>query len=322
MSPDPKSASAPGGNPIICVGEALIDLIANPADSWSEIEQFVPRVGGAPANTAVAIARLGGDSAFLGCLARDQPGDWIQEQLGAFGVDLSRSTVTEHAQTRLAAVTGPADSRDFVFYGSPAADELLTPEHVDDAGLEDASALIASSLLLLTEPGRSAMHRLLERAAQHSIPLTFDPNPRPKSWLDPEQTRRLLLPFIKQAKILKLGASEPTILGMTIEQIRSAQPSDAVLVLTDGANGCWYWYGETDSRLVPSIQVDAIDSTGAGDAFTAALTLRSVEQQGRITFEDIRFASVVGALTTTRHGAMDALPDRASVERMLGERRN
>jgi fructokinase len=317
----PAGQSDAPGNPdrIICAGEALIDLIAPPTSDWSEIDGFVPRIGGAPANAAVAIARLGGKSAYLGCMASDQPSDWIRERLLAEGVEISGTRICRDAQTRLAVVTGPDDQRDFVFYGSPAADTLLTPEDVDRAGIESSAAILAGSLLLLSEPGRSAMHRILEIATRDGVPISFDPNPRPKSWPDPITARESMIPFIQSATILKLGASEPDILGMSVQQIRDEQPGDAVLVLTDGPNGCWYWYGEDDSVAVPPVSVDSVDSTGAGDAFTAALTLRYVERGGKIEISDLRFASVVGAMTTTRQGAMDALPDRQSVEEFLTE---
>ncbi len=319
MSVHPSHSRNTRSGPIICAGEALIDLIATPANTWSEIDYFLPRIGGAPANTSVAIRRLGGQSAFLGSLANDQPGVWIRERLTDEGVDLSRMMFTDHGQTRLATVTGPIDHRDFVFYGAPAADTLLTPDHVRNVTLQDASAIIIGSLLLLSEPGRSAILKLLGIADEFAIPITFDPNPRPQSWPDPEQARECLLPFVRQARILKLGAEEPEILGMTIEELRTEQPLGGVLILTDGANGCWYWYGDDRSRAVPPFSVDAVDSTGAGDAFTAAITLRSVERDGRIEFEDVRFASAVGALTTTRQGAMDALPYRSSVDALLSK---
>ncbi|MEX2425622.1 MAG: PfkB family carbohydrate kinase, partial [Thermomicrobiaceae bacterium] len=190
---------------IISAGEALIDLLASPTDNWWEIESFVPRIGGAPANASVAISRLGGQAGFLGCLADDPPGDWIRQRLSGEGVDLSKCVAVQNAQTRLAVVTGSVEQRDFVFYGSPPADSLLAPEHVDNAGIEEASAVIIGSLLLLSEPGRSALMRILEIATQKGTPLTFDPNPRRKYWPDPEIARQSMLPFIRSASILKLG---------------------------------------------------------------------------------------------------------------------
>ncbi|MEX2425333.1 MAG: PfkB family carbohydrate kinase, partial [Thermomicrobiaceae bacterium] len=165
----------------------------------------------------------------------------------------------------------------------------------------------------------SAMMRVLEIASGLGISLTFDPNPRRKSWPDPENAPQTMLPFIRSASILKLGVGEPDTLGMTIGQIRSEQPTDSVLVLTDGSNGCWYWYGEAASEPVPSVAVESVDSTGAGDAFAAALTLRFVEAGRHIGRSDVEYTTVVGALTTTRQGAMDALPDASAVNDYLRE---
>jgi fructokinase len=303
--------------PIVCVGEALIDLIADDADSWADIGHFIPRIGGAPANMSVAIQRLGGRARFLGCLADDGPGTWIRQQLEVDQVDLSDARVVERGQTRLAVVTGPFDQRDFTFYGYPAADTMLSPSDIDTAFIENAGAITAGSLLLQSEPSRAAMHRLLERSQEHQIPLVFDPNPRPSLWPDPDEAQKAMLPFIMAATILKLGTNETTILGLSIEEIRSCQPSDAVLILTDGANGCWYWYGETIGEWVPTVTVDAVDSTGAGDAFTAALTHRYVLKNGAIDRSDVYFANVAGALTTTVHGAMDALPVHSTIKSVI-----
>jgi fructokinase len=314
--------SVTGARPIVCVGEALVDLIATEAENWSGIEQFVPRIGGAPANTAVAIKRFGGDSAFLGCLANDDPGQWIYQRLADEGIDLTSSVQVSNAQTRLAIVTGPIDRREFVFYGNPPADSLLTPEAIEHASIGQASAVMAGSLLLLSEPGRSAMFLLLDVAVRHDVPITFDPNPRAGSWPEPAFAREMMMPFIQQASILKLGAEEPDLLGLTIEQIRAEQPEGAVLVVTDGPNGCRYWYGDERAQSVSTVPVRSVDSTGAGDAFSAALTLRYVANLRNITLDDLRFASVVGALTTTRHGAMNALPDRSEIDAAMREWRD
>ena len=314
-----SDATTSGKTQILCVGEALIDLLATPADSWEAIDQFTPRIGGAPANASVAIQRLGGSAAFLGCIANDDPGIWIRERLDAENVDMSRAISVSRAQTRLALVTGPSDNRDFVFYGHPAADTVLSPENIEQIELDRAAAIMVGSLLLLSEPSCSAMFRLLDLARQRKIPIIFDPNPRVKSWPDPDQARELLLPFIRSARLLKLGMDEPAVLGMSPDEIRSQQPDGSVFVLTDGANGCWYWYGEVDSRRIPAPQVQSVDSTGAGDCFTAALTLRAVEKGWRIGDEDVHFASVAGALATTTYGAMDAIPHRWQVEEMMKE---
>jgi fructokinase len=311
----------PPGPVIACVGEVLIDLISTPTSDWSRIEQFVPRIGGAPANAAVALRRLGGQSVFIGGLASDAPGQWIRQRLVAEQIDISGSPVLPDAQTRLAAVTGPIDDRSFDFYGSPAADSLLTPEHINASSLAQSAAIMLGGLLLLTEPGRSSLREVLDLADRHDIPIVFDPNPRPSLWPDPRVARDRMMPFIEKARILKLGVDEPSILGLTVDQIRAHQPEDSVLVLTDGARGCWYWYGDAGVRHVPSIPVTAVDSTGAGDAFNAALTLRMVERGQALDDDDLHFASAVGALATTREGAMDALPWRETVERALAENR-
>jgi fructokinase len=307
--------TSPG--PVLCVGEVLVDLIAHDATKWQDITYFEPRIGGAPANAAVAIKRLGGNASFVGCISGDEPGRWIRQRLESEGISLDHADTGSPGQTRLAVVTGPAHNRQFDFYGHPAADTLLIPEHIDRASVSAASAVMFGSLLLLTESSKAAIHHLLEQANRHNVPIVFDPNPRPAMWPDPETTRNHLIPIIKQAKMLKLGRDELRLLGMTADQIRAEQPADSILAITDGANGCLYWYGEIEARQIAPFSVDSVDSTGAGDSFTASLLLRMVSNSGAIDDDDIRFASACGALTTTRVGAMDALPTLNEVEQVL-----
>lgn len=303
--------------PIICVGEALIDLFAPPITETITLDPLAARIGGAPANMSIAISRLGGSAAFLGCLADDLPGRWIRSRLSAEGVDLSMVRATTDGQTRLALVTGPPDDRDFTFYGDPAADSLLSEDDLDPERIAAAPAVIVSSLGLTTEPSRTALYRLLEICRDRAVPVVFDPNPRRKTWPDPDEAFRLMRPIIEQAAVLKMGEHEPAMLGTDAEGLRAIQPAGAYLVLTQGPIGCRYWYGDGGPASVAPFAVEAVDSTGAGDAFTAALTFRFAASGYRLSLPDLEFASAVGALTTRSEGAMDALPHPAAVESLL-----
>lgn len=302
---------------IICAGEALIDLFAPAANEGFALDPLAARIGGAPANMSVAISRLGGTAAFLGCLTDDLPGQWIRSQLADEGVDLSLLRICDEGQTRLALVTGPPDDRDFAFYGHPPVDTLLSPDDLDPGAIAGASAVIVSSLGLTADPSRTALYRLIDICQEHGVPVVFDPNPRRKTWTDPDEALRLMRPIIEQAAVLKMGEQEPALLGVDADGLRAMQPAGACLILTDGPIGCRYWYGDRGPVRVPAITVEAVDSTGAGDAFTAALTLRFVTSSYRISLPDLEFASAVGALTTQSEGAMDALPYPDAVEALL-----
>jgi fructokinase len=306
--------------PIVCAGEALVDLIADPGGDWGAFDRMIPRIGGAPANMSVAITRLGGRARFVGTLADDGPGRWIRRRLEFEGVDLSDCGNVSGFCTRIAMVTGPSDDREFTFYGESVADHQMTVEHMEQADLASVGAVIAGSLALKAEPSKSAMLRILSICRTRDIPFIFDPNPRPALWPDPADAFNTLRPFIEQATILKLGAGELATLGVDTDALRRTQPANSVLVITDGARGSWYWYGEQRAAFVPSFCVRSVDSTGAGDAFTAALGLRYVQRGRRLERDDVLFASAAGALATTAAGAMDALPTLEQVTAILEER--
>jgi fructokinase len=303
---------------IVCAGEVLVDLIGDPAAAFPETRSFVPRVGGAPANVAAGIARLGGAARFLGTVADDDVGRWQLSMLERTGVDIGLARFVAGAQSRLALVTGAEDEREFSFYGHPPADEQIAPDMIDPGAISSAAALYLGSLPLTTQPSRSAIERLLEIAETSDVPVVFDPNPRRVTWPRPDLAREAIFPVVRRARLVKVGVSDLAVLGVEIEDIVELASPGSVVVLTDGPRGCRYWYGEKRSIRFPAPRVAQIDPTGAGDAFTAALALRLVETGGDLTPDDLRFACAAGALATTAIGAMDALPTRAQVLKLLG----
>jgi fructokinase len=302
---------------VICAGEVLVDLIGDPAAAFSETRSFIPRVGGAPANVAAGIARLGGSARFLGTVANDDIGHWQLSLLERAGVDVSLVRFVDEAQSRLALVTGTEDEREFRFYGHPPADNQLSPGMIDPGAISTAAALYLGSLLLATEPSRGVMERLLEIAEACDVPVVFDPNPRRVTWPHPDIAREVILPLVRRSQLVKVGGADLAVLDIAIEDIVAHASAKSMVVLTDGPRGCRYWYGESQGESVPAPAVNQVDPTGAGDAFTAALTLRLVETGGDLTPYDLRFACAAGALATTAIGAMDSLPARAEVVELL-----
>lgn len=302
--------------PVICAGEVLIDLIGDPAGPAGEIRHFIPRVGGAPANVASGLARLGIRSAFVGTTGGDEFGELCRRTLAGAGVETRHLRRVPQASTRLAVITGPASDRSFRFYGRPAADELLTFVDLKAAiESEGCAALYFGALPLASEPSRTA---LLETVSWISrcptpIPFCFDPNPRQSMFeVQPELTD-LCRELIQQARIVKLSRSDLLVLGLTDAELVGLALLDALVVITDGRQGCDYWI---DGRhgFQAAFPFDTIDETGAGDAFMAALIARGVVSGFHFAPEDIEFAAAGGALATTTMGAFEAMPSRDEIE--------
>jgi fructokinase len=312
--------------PVLSIGEVLIDLIAtDDATRLEDVSTFVARPGGAPANAAVALARLGVPSAFCGVVGDDPFGARLRATLAADGVDTSRLRATTDDDTTIAFAWKDARG-DGHFRLLRMADRLLSDHDVDRARIDRAAAIVVGSVALAAQPARSALTRAVESAAAAGVPVCFDVNVRPTVWPNVECARAACEPVVRRSTLLKLSLDDARYLFDVSEaaEVFAALSNLAArfVVLTDGARGAWYYVAEAetpaDGRFVPAFPVEAVEPTGAGDAFTAAIVARLIGNGWRdLEREDVAFAAAAGALTTTRHGAIDALPTTAEIDAFL-----
>ena len=316
---------------IVCLGEALIDLVPTVTGvSLAAAETFVKAAGGAPANVAAGVARLGVTSGFIGMVGDDGFGHHIADTLAAAGVALSGLRFTSAAPTALAAVSLSADGdREFVFYGNPAAHTLLAPEDVDEAVIRRAEILHFGSISLIGGPVRAATLHAIDVAHRNGVRVSYDPNLRLSLWPDVEAARAGMRLGLSHADIVKIGEEEIAFLVGdacdTIEGARSLwHPRLQLMAVTRGPNGS-FWLDPDREGEQPGFEVVSVDTTGAGDAFMAGLLVGLIDHP-EVTADPgllgrtVRFANAVGALTTTKRGAIPSLPDRETVTRFLAER--
>jgi fructokinase len=263
---------------VICLGELLIDFVPTVTPTTLiDAPAFKKAPGGAPANVAVGLARLGLSSAFMGKVGDDPFGRFLADTLTRAGVDVGALRFTPEARTALAFVSLRADGdREFMFYRHPSADMLLTPEEVDARAIRDAQILHYGSISMISEPSRSATLRALDLARESGILVSCDPNLRLALWSDRAAARDGLLLAIAHAQVLKISDEELRFLT------GSDDPANArrelwhdrmeLMVVTLGAAGCVYFTAELEG-VVAGFSVDAIDATGAGDAFVAGLKI-------------------------------------------------
>ncbi len=307
---------------ILAMGEALVDfIVADGAPTLESAETFVSRSGGAPANASVAMARLGLDSAFCGVVGADQFGSRLQAELAAEGVDTSRLRQSGEAATTLAfAWKDPGG--DGHFWLLRGADALLAEADASAAGIASLRAMVVGSVALSAEPARSAIEGAVGLAHQAGVPVVFDVNLRPTLWSDLTSARPACEEVARRSRLVKLSLDDanglygPRIAPEAAIQTVLSLGSRAV-VLTDGERGCWFSSGSAVA-FVPAFRVDAVEPTGAGDAFTAAIVARSLASGwAPLSVEDVRYAAAAGALATTRPGAWDGLPNRAQLDAFL-----
>jgi fructokinase len=316
---------------IVTLGEVVADVYRERTPSEVELP-FTARPGGAPANVAVAAARLGVESAFVGRLGDDLFGDFILHALGASGVDTS-AILREHPPTRttLAFVEVSEDGdREFTFYRSvPAADELLAPEDITREILSGASFANFGSIPLLKDPVRSATHRFAELANELDVAVAFDVNLRANLWDSLDAFREVIDPMLDLSSVIKLSEDELSpVLG-------TEDPEDAADRLLDrgaslalvsmGGEGAFY-ATRTFRGEAPCFPIDeVVDATGAGDAFLAGTLTHLSESPGwpddEVSVrEAVRRGTAAGALACTQFGAMQGLPTRAELERFMAVR--
>lgn len=320
----------------ISFGEALIDMLSSktPQSPAAELETFTKYAGGAPANVAAAIGRLGGDSYFAGKIGEDMFGDFIRESFADFNVKDDYILSTDQAKTALAFVSlDDEGERAFSFYRDPSADMLFTGDEFQDSWFEQVGYFHFCSNTLTSDSIYGATLRGIEKAKSADYCISFDVNLRKNLW---PKNRDALTPIwqcIKQSHIVKLCVEEMDFIrnGNSIEAtLKRIFADTAVLVLlTDGGKPLQYFTAlpsnqyQQNSLTPPVIKV--VDSTAAGDAFMGGflyqLTSQNISQSTLATFcntahnlqQALTFACHCGAFAATHKGALSSLPRREQI---------
>ena len=306
---------------IVTVGEALIDLTQT-AEPAGPIRRYAAFPGGAPANVAVAAARLGSKAAFIGKVGKDAFGGILKDTLTGDKVDVTGLYEDGSVLTTLAVVSvDAAGERSFAFYRTPGADTQLTPEEAVaalEAYEERPVFLHFGSVSLTTEPARSATLAAARRAGELGVLLSYDPNYRASLWSDLDTALTWMKEPLSLCHVLKLAEEELALLTGT-EDLEAGSLAlyetcrIPLIVVTMGAGGSFYRMGESTGR-VASRPVRVADTNGAGDTFLGALLTRLVLAGGLENLtpkkleEALDFANQAAALTCTRPGAIPAMP--------------
>ena len=315
---------------VVCLGEILIDMFPSELGRrLVEVPAFHPKPGGAPANVAVAAARLGAKSAFMGKVGDDLFGHHLAQVLAREGVEGRGLRFDAQARTTMAIIAMPDENTaEFVFYRNPGADMRLRPEELDGDLLREARAFHFGSLSLTDEPARSATREAIRRAREAGALVSFDVNYRPTLWTSPQQAQAIVMEMIPQVDLLKVNESELDLLaGNDLEAGTRAllERGPKLVIVTLGPNGCYFRFAEGGAH-VRGFKVKTVDAVGCGDAFIAGLLTRLVvngDWRSQLRMDRLRdclrYANAVGALTALAPGVIPALPTAASVEAFLRE---
>ena len=311
---------------VVSLGEAVIDLFAAPAGvALEEADSFSPEPGGAPANVAVALARLGVDVGFVGLIGDDPFGLLLSKRLKSEGVDTEQLRMRADSPTMIAlvAASSPRD-QDFIIYRG-AALKLRTAD-LDLSYLRSAKILAFGSVSLSGE-GRGAVLGAVRRAREAGVMVAYDANLRPALWPDMGTARKGILEGMQDVAVCKLNEVELELLAGTDDPAtgsrRLLDRGVKLCLVTLGSGGAYFNNGRAEGH-VPVFDVEAVETTGCGDAFLAGLIAGLLETSLQPETLDeaslrrlVRFANGTGALTATRKGAMAAAPKRADVEALI-----
>ncbi len=315
---------------VVAAGELLIDF--TPAGlSAGQKQLYEQNPGGAPANVLVGLSRLGHKTAFIGKVGQDHFGQFLKNVLLDNQVDCQGLASTDQCKTTLAFVhLDSQGDRSFSFYRQPGADILLNKAEIPLELLSQSAIFHFGSVSLTDEPARSATLYAASQAKKSGCLLSYDPNLRLMLWPDPATAKSTILAGLDQVDILKISEEELFFLTGLTELDQGAawffeRYGLELVLITLGADGA-YAANRQNSARAAAYAVQTIDTTGAGDAFTAAFLdqiLHSKLQPGQLQREDLArflaFANAAGSLATSKTGAIPALPTKPEIEACLTE---
>lgn len=314
---------------LTCLGIILVDMFpVEVGKPLVEVSAFTPNPGGAPANVAVAARRLGSSVAFIGKVGQDHFGTWLKDILTEEGVQTDGMVFDDEARTSLVFIAMPDEnSAEFVFYRNPGADMRLTEDDLDENLLSESRALHFDSLSLTNPAYRGATLKSIDIVKRQGGFISYDVNYRPTMWRDPKDAVQATLDLLPYCDVIKVNDIElELITGISAPEQGGQALIDQygkLCLITLGAKGAYYVTREAHGYM-PAYKVRTIDAIGCGDGFLGAILYQLTKYESlskALTSQKlkdiVRFATAAGALTSTKRGALPALPYKKDVEEFL-----
>lgn len=322
---------------VLCLGEMLVDWVCTTVGAeLPDAVQFTKAPGGAPANTAVGLARQGVSTAFIGRVSKDAFGEWLKSVLRDNNIDVSSCVEDSQAQTRMAYVvtTASGDRKLAEFSRIACADTRLQVDDLIPEHFASASVLHFGSISLIEEPAKGSTETAVTMAKKNGMLVSYDPNVRLSLWPSEAACRDTILKTLNWADIVKINEDELFFLtgSRDLEQAEKLRLDNnlGIMIVTLDSRGA-YVSTANGSKIVAGFNVQLVEATGAGDGFNAgviggllkyvkgsstrrdALDKLTIEQVAEI----IEHGNAIGALACTKAGAIPALPTKAELEKFL-----
>ena len=313
---------------IVSVGELLVDF-TELGRSASGMRLFEQNAGGAVTNLVAAAARCGRKTAFLGKVGADMHGAFLKEAMEQAGVDMRGLVVDNRVFTTLAFVAlERSGERSFSFARKPGADACLCADELDTRLLTHTRILHHGSLSCTQEPSNTATREAIRTAKEAGALISYDPNYRASLWDSEARAIAVMRSLVPTADLVKVSDEETALLTGEADPERASkrllEQGVTVAAVTLGADGALVRVGN-GTRHVPGFSANAVDTTGAGDAFFGGFLARflaSGRQLSDVTVNDAadyaRFGNATASLCVERRGGIPAMPSLDEVEKRLG----
>lgn len=315
----------------ICLGEILFDCLADRVgESREEVQSWTRFPGGAPANVASGLVKLGIPTAFMGCVGQDASGQEAIHLLQQLNVDCRGIQYHPTAPTREVYVLRKENGdRVFSDFGDRSVD-TFADAYLDSSQLpvelfQEADYLVIGTLELAYPQTRESIFRALELADEYYLKIVLDVNWRPMFWPDLQKSYRLINSLWQAVDFIKFSSEEARDFFGTTDATKIFYNIDSVegVIVTDGGCGKISYCLTDNSGTIAPFEIPVKDTTGAGDAFVAGLVYQFCKrgigclQDAENAREIVTYAAAVGAIATTRVGAMTAQPTVSEVETFL-----
>ena len=307
---------------VFCIGELLIDMVCVDNKGLKDGEKFEKKAGGAPANVAASISKLGGNAAFLGQVGDDFFGKFLVQILK--DLNINTDMTVEKGSTTMALVGIDANGeRNFDFLRG--SDGEYSFNNIDTSKITGNDVIhFGSATGFLDGELKKTYFKLLDYAKENNIYVSFDPNYRDALIKD-----NMLAQFVEDSKEFLRYSDFTKLSDEELELITGEKNLDngvkalhdlgvKVVTITLGSKGT-YLSVNGKNVIIPSIKIEQVDSTGAGDSFVGAVLkqVSDIEDKKNISMdkwkEIIAFANKVGAITCTNYGAIASMPTLAEV---------
>lgn len=324
---------------VLCLGEILVDWVCTTVGAELDTaQQFTKAAGGAPANTAVGLARQGVATGFIGRTSDDAFGRWLRAILEGEGINVECSILDPTAQTRMAYVvtTASGDRKLAEFSRIACADTKLQPNDLKQHLFASASVLHFGSISLIESPAQESTKKAVEMARSNKLLVSYDPNVRISLWPSKETCKKTILNTLNWADVVKINEDELEFLTGSRETAAAdklrVEHNVPLLIITLDSRGAYFTTAH-GGKHVPGFQVELVEATGAGDGFNSGVIAGLLPYIKEATdrrealinldqsklFDIIHAANAIGAITCTKPGAIPALPRRDEIDSFLAK---